>query len=399
MNYILLNNVIFNQTDITDYKELTNGNALTDKFLNTEYNYYTKADYEGIINEICDFLKSKQQSSLIISTFYYKLPCFIDVLQAIFIENKSEPEKIKIIPLFEFLCNVPENNEISTFNELYDRFIISSTFNFANNAIEIIYQEIKRRIEGDDIPTNTKTEIYCNFRKISSNCCNRANPNNYKLAQANYEIQSLSEMRDSFNTEYSAWVLDECNNLQGISFKRNTHLNSKYNMLKVPCKLFEDTRFRIGNCEAFKYFLHIKSDFFNNLYANIKGIDNKEFFSLLEFNYIDSIIDLINNRYLIRSLISNKSLCDGFLTKLIEKGKENHADDKTKESYKAHIVENLRIFIGLQDRGEFSNGYNGIINNKSSFEEELKKFDAIIKDIISQREELSIYELEKRRNS
>jgi hypothetical protein len=199
MNYILLNNVIFNQKKITDCKELSDD--LTKKFLNPDNSgYYTKKDYDGVINEICNFMKDKQ-AVLIVSTFYYRLPCFVNILEMEFAEKKQGFKNVTIVPLFKFFCNTSHvNNGAYTFHEIYDRFLISTTYSAGNNAVRTVKQTVKKQ----NINVRHKNIItwkglcllnkYCMDDQLNSNdlkLTNFADISALKIDDRNYTIDSF----------------------------------------------------------------------------------------------------------------------------------------------------------------------------------------------------------------
>jgi hypothetical protein len=173
MNYILLNNVIFNQADIADCRELSD--KLTEKFLGAdESGYYDKTDYDGVINEICEFLKGKQ-ALLIVSSFYYRLPCFVNMLEVEFVERKPNFNGVNIVPLFEFFCNTGTvDNRTYFFHEIYDRFFISTKYSVINNKVRIVKQTVEKQginLKHEGIVTWKGLSLlnkYCTDYKLTS---------------------------------------------------------------------------------------------------------------------------------------------------------------------------------------------------------------------------------------
>jgi hypothetical protein len=140
MNYILLNNLIFNHADLSDKVELRDSQGLTEKVLNPDHSCYCNDDYDDLINEIHNFLSDKTGATLVVSTFFYKLPCFTELLS-------EKLNNIKIVPLILFFIennnDIIENEEFAV-NEVYNRFVIKTACKVANEILTIVSQELEQ---------------------------------------------------------------------------------------------------------------------------------------------------------------------------------------------------------------------------------------------------------------
>jgi hypothetical protein len=139
MNYILLNNLIFNHQDTKDYAELRNGIMLSEKFLDCSCSCYCDEDYQDLIDEIYKFLSNKTDVVLIVGTFFYRFPCFVKLLSA-------RLSSVKIAPLVEFFGanqNMVADNEEFVLNEVYNHFVFKTTCNITNKTLKIISQKLE----------------------------------------------------------------------------------------------------------------------------------------------------------------------------------------------------------------------------------------------------------------
>jgi len=140
MNYILLNNLILNHSNISDYVELKYGNSLTKKLFNCNNSCYCNDDYDNLINEIHDFLSDKTNVTLVVGTFFYQLPYFTELLS-------DKLKNIKIVSLLSFFI---ENNncivekEEFVVNEVYDHFVIITNCRIVNKTLIIISKKLEQ---------------------------------------------------------------------------------------------------------------------------------------------------------------------------------------------------------------------------------------------------------------
>ncbi|GEM_PF-4329281 len=133
MNYILLNNIIFNHENLRDKMDLK-GAALTEKILTSNHSCYCDDDYSNLITEIYGFLSDKTNVTLVVGTFFYKLPCFVELLS-------EKLKNVRIVPLILFFCennNAIVENEEFVVNEVYNRFVIKTTCKVANKTWTIV---------------------------------------------------------------------------------------------------------------------------------------------------------------------------------------------------------------------------------------------------------------------
>ena len=139
MNYILLNNMIFNHKDLNDNKKLSNCDDLTEKVLNN-FSCYSYEDYQDLIDEICGYFSDKPNETLIVGTFFYKLPCFTELLS-------SKLNNVKIVPLINYFienCNGFINDDEFVFNEVYSNFTIKTICKVANKTLTIVSQKLEQ---------------------------------------------------------------------------------------------------------------------------------------------------------------------------------------------------------------------------------------------------------------
>jgi hypothetical protein len=198
-----------------------------------------------------------------------------------------------------------------------------------------------------------------------------------------------------FEKEVSLWILMELaeeNRKIEISKRRSDGVCER-KTFTIPLNDFDydKSSFTIGGKQMAKFYFHFRKDDSENfdLLYDVSTFGEYRISGNLNIDEA-SLISIIKSKIIQELKDKDISSWGESLNKMLKIGAEEW------EKYKTHVIENIKIFVALQDAGELPE--KDISNWKESdIEEDLKLFDNKLKDVVFSREDKSINELEDKK--
>jgi hypothetical protein len=339
-----------------------NTSSLLGKYLKRE-KAWSDSDYSALMEELGAIVAAKQITSLIVCTFYYKLPFFTELLRR---KTGIEP-----VPLIKAIADTAaiKNDYIQSVAEIYNGFALITNLMVEGNTINIL----SHRLINDDMnAVGGENVITVDLR--GSYTLNTQKVRDCAIPDMEYELQTIPAT-GSHSESASIWLMNEANSATTLNVLYDCGGERYCRQIEIPAL---GASFVIGGMKVAKCLINSHKDPLNNLHLEVQTIgDGQTFYLMSEMQGKTSLIALLKVEKIRKRLQEADSAIRKRLISTLLQLTENE-----RRQYEEQIDNNLRILFNMEEAGETFNMKEW---READIAAELQFFDNELSKVIRQR--------------